>query len=139
MEEGEALTRLRDARVGRLATADAGGVPHAVPFVFVVLGRTLYWAVDDKPKRSPQLKRLANIAVNPNVEVLVDHYDDGDWTGLWWVRASGTARVEDHDDERATALEALARKYPQYRERRPDGPVVAIDLVRVGGWSARPE
>ncbi len=136
MEEAEALRRLAKARVARLATADAGGVPHVVPFVFVLLDRKLYWAVDRKPKRSERLKRLANIEANPNVSVLVDHYEE-DWTKLWWVRADGTARVVQDEAERARVLEALAEKYQQYRAEPPDGPVVAIEIVRISGWSAR--
>jgi PPOX class probable F420-dependent enzyme len=135
MDEGEALERLAGARVARLATADAAGAPHVVPFVFVLEDRTIYWAVDHKPKRSHQLKRLDNIRVNPNVAVVADHYDE-DWSRLWWVRASGTARLVDDQNERAMALEALAMKYAQYRDQAPDGPVVAIDVVRIGGWSA---
>jgi PPOX class probable F420-dependent enzyme len=124
---------LRSARVGRLATADAGGVPHVVPFVFSMVDRTLYWAVDQKPKRSQRLKRLDNIAVNPNVEVVVDRYDD-DWGRLWWVRATATARIVGDDGERDRALEALAEKYEQYRAAAPGGAVVAIDVTRVTGW-----
>ena len=61
-----------------------------VPIVFAVEGDTIYNAVDHKPKRSTQLRRLANIAENPAVSVLVDYYDD-DWDELWWVRADGVA------------------------------------------------
>jgi len=133
----EALRRLAGARVGRLATADVSGRPHVVPFVFAVEedGRRAYWAVDDKPKRSRNLRRLANIAANPRVEVLVDHYEE-DWGVLWWVRASGIARTVE-GDEAARALELLVAKYPQYAERPPAGPFVAIDVERVAGWSAR--
>src|SRR5439155_3699218 len=88
VDSGQARKRLGEARVARLATADAGGVPHVVPFVFVLDGETIYWAVDEKPKRTRDLKRLANIRANPNVDVVVDHYDE-DWRTLWWVRASG--------------------------------------------------
>src|SRR5438105_4346143 len=42
--------RLEDARVARLATADANGKPHVVPITFAVDGDTLYFAVDAKPK-----------------------------------------------------------------------------------------
>jgi PPOX class probable F420-dependent enzyme len=136
MEETEALRRLAGARVGRLATADPEGVPHVVPFVFALAGRTLYWAVDRKPKRSPRLRRLDNIRANPRVEVVVDHYDE-DWTGLWWVRASGAARFVDGGEERSRALRSLVEKYPQYGRDPPEGPVVAIDLDRCSGWSAR--
>lgn len=135
MPEEEALRRLAEARVGRLATADAAGTPHVVPFVFVVKGATLYWAVDGKPKRSPRLKRLANIEANPNVEVVVDRYDE-DWSRLWWVRASGVARVLPEGDERELALRLLASKYPQYMAEAPTGPVVAVTLTRVTGWRA---
>ena len=137
MDEEEAWERLGMARVGHLATADAGGVPHVVPFVFAVVGRTLYWAVDHKPKRSTRLKRLDNIAANPNVEVVVDHYDEG-WDRLWWVRAMGTARIVAESAERDQALTALDRKYEQYRAALPAGPVVAVDIARVSGWRPTP-
>ena len=80
-------------------------------------GETLYTAVDEKPKRTRRLKRLENIEANPHVEVLIDHYED-DWSKLWWVRLRGTARIV--EDPRAVDL--LVAKYPQYAERRPEGP-----------------
>jgi PPOX class probable F420-dependent enzyme len=133
VDEAEALRRLGRARVGRLATTDRNGVPHVVPFAFALDGRTVYWAVDRKPKRSARLKRLANIEANPNVELVVDHYEE-DWGALWWVRASGRARICDDPTECDRALALLRDKYAQYRTAPPDGPVVAIDLVRVSGW-----
>src|SRR5207244_611648 len=80
------------AKVARLATIGAGGKPHVVPITFAVDGDTIYFAVDAKPKRTTDLKRLRNIAANSSVSVLVDHYED-DWTKLWWVRVDGTARL----------------------------------------------
>jgi PPOX class probable F420-dependent enzyme len=138
VESGQARKRLGEARVARLATADAGGVPHVVPFVFVLDGDTIYWAVDEKPKRTRDLKRLANIRANPNVDVVVDHYDE-DWRTLWWVRASGPARVVDDDDEAYRALALLAEKYPQYRASAPQGPVVAVEIAHLRWWSTSPE
>jgi PPOX class probable F420-dependent enzyme len=88
-----ARARFAAARVARLATADAAGVPHLVPVVFAVSGDAVYTAVDHKPKRSSALRRLANVRANAAVALLVDHYDDADWDGLWWVRADGTGRV----------------------------------------------
>lgn len=131
--ETDALRLLADARVGRLATTDAAAVPHVIPFVFVLDGRTLYWAVDAKPKRSPRLKRLANIEANPNVELVVDHYEE-DWSRVWWVRAHGAARILPAGDESDRALRLLASKYPQYVADAPSGPAVAIELSRVSGW-----
>lgn len=119
-------------RVARLATADEHGRPHLVPIVYAVDGAAIYSAVDAKPKSSRALRRLANIAANPQVSVLVDHYDD-DWTQLWWARADGMARVL---PDGAAAVELLAERYPQYRTERPPGPLIAIDVERWSGWSA---
>jgi PPOX class probable F420-dependent enzyme len=135
VDRKEALSRLASGRVGHLATADASGTPHVVPFVFVLDGETVYWAVDEKPKRSRRLKRLTNIEANPNVEMVVDGYDE-EWDRLWWVRASGPARILEQGGERTRALDLLRQKYPQYRVNMPRGDVVAIELVRVTGWAA---
>jgi PPOX class probable F420-dependent enzyme len=137
MDDRGAWRLLRAARVGVLATTGTAGRPHAVPFVFAVRGRTLYWTVDDKPKLSPRLQRLRNIEANPKVEVLVHHYDE-DWETLWWVRAWGVARIVVTPKEAEVGFRSLARKYPRYRERRPMGPVVAVALEDVTGWRAGP-
>ena len=128
-------SRLEEARVGRLATADAKGRPHVVPITFAVDLDTLYFAIDAKPKRSTDLKRLRNIAANPAVSVLVDHYED-DWERLWWVRVDGTARVVADPAQADSALALLAAKYEQYRGTPPPGPVVRIDIGRMSGWSS---
>jgi len=87
-----------------------------------------------KPKRTTDLKRLRNIAANPRVSLLVDHYDE-DWTRLWWVRVDGSARVIDDRAEADRAIDLLVDRYPQYRRVRPGGPVVAISIDRISGWS----
>lgn len=140
MNDEEARRRFAEARVARLTTADADARPHVVPMVFALAGdgadHTIYSAVDAKPKRSTALRRLANIAANPRVAVLVDHYED-DWNALWWVRADGTGRVLDPEEPEARdAVARLAARYPQYRENPPRGPVVAIDVYRWSSWSA---
>jgi PPOX class probable F420-dependent enzyme len=122
-----------EAPVARLATVDANGRPHVVPICFVLEGDTLYTAVDEKPKRSRRLKRLANIEVDPHVEVVIDHYED-DWSRLWWVRLRGVARIV----EDPHAVELLAAKYPQYREQPPAGPVIAVSVEERSEWTASP-
>lgn len=134
MESGEARRRLADSRVGRLATIGADGRPHIVPFVFAIEGDKIYFAVDAKPKTTTNLKRLQNIAANPAVSILADHYED-DWSKLWWVRADGTARVLTDDAETKRAIDLLENRYEQYRQARPAGPVVAIHIDRLTGWS----
>lgn len=123
------------APVARLATVGEDGRPRLVPCTFVVVGDAAYSAVDDKPKTTHRLARLRDVAANPHVALLVDHYED-DWTALWWVRLRGTARVLEGGEERERALDALATKYAPYRERRPAGPVLAVDVEEWKGWSA---
>jgi PPOX class probable F420-dependent enzyme len=132
--DDDARRRFGAARVARLATADADGRPHLVPLVFVLLDDVVWSAVDDKPKTTRALKRLANVLANPRVSLLVDHYDD-DWTQLWWVRADGTAEVvEVGAPGTAAALDALAVKYPPYASHRPEGPLVRITVARWAAW-----
>jgi PPOX class probable F420-dependent enzyme len=134
MESGEARRRLAGSRIGHLATVGDDGRPHIVPFVFAIEGDTLYFAVDAKPKRTTNLKRLQNIAANPAVAILADHYED-DWSKIWWVRVDGTARVVIEPSETQLAIDMLANRYEQYRQARPSGPVVAIQIDRMTGWS----
>ncbi len=133
----EARERFAVARVARLATADAGGRPHVVPVVFAVAGDVVYTVVDAKPKRTTALRRLRNVAENPSVALLVDHYDDGDWDALWWVRAEGVARLLDTavDAEAQRAVELLQARYPQ---QHAVGAVLAVDVARWSGWAAAP-
>ncbi|ACU76174.1 pyridoxamine 5'-phosphate oxidase-related FMN- binding [Catenulispora acidiphila DSM 44928] len=115
-----------------LATADASGVPHLVPVVFAAIGDSLALVVDHKPKRSTDLKRLRNIAANPYVSLLAEHYD-ADWNALWWARADGTARVSPLTPE---VLAAFRRKYPQHDAAPPAGPQVVVTVAKWSGWTA---
>jgi PPOX class probable F420-dependent enzyme len=127
-------TRVEDARVGRLATVTVDGTPHVVPCCFVAAGDTIYSAIDAKPKTTLALRRLANIEANPTASLLVDHYDDDDWSLLWWVRLDGPARVVAGEPERDAALALLAAKYPQYARTSPPGAVIAIDVTVWRAW-----
>jgi PPOX class probable F420-dependent enzyme len=148
----EARRRFAAARVARLATAGADGAPHLVPIVFAVARAgdldLIYSVVDAKRKRTTALRRLVNVASNPAVSVLVDHYEE-DWGALWWARADGVGRVlgeRDADtagagadldadaDESKRAIALLAERYPQ---QRAVGAVLAIEVARWSGWSAR--
>jgi PPOX class probable F420-dependent enzyme len=119
--------------VARLATVDETGRPHLVPVTFDVDGDTVAFAIDHKPKRTTNLRRLRNISANDRVCLLVDHYDD-DWSQLWWVRADGRARIVEEGGARERALTRLAERYSQYRDRPPQGPVVLIAVESWTGW-----
>ena len=133
--EVEARARFGAARVARLATVTPDGAPHLVPVTFALDGDVVWWAVDAKPKRHRSLRRLENIATEPRLSLLVDHYEE-DWDRLWWVRADGTASVAD-GEEMARGLVALAARYAAYRAVAPEGPVVRVEVGRWRWWSAR--
>ncbi|MET0458228.1 MAG: TIGR03668 family PPOX class F420-dependent oxidoreductase [Ilumatobacteraceae bacterium] len=131
------MVALHEARVARLGTVDEAGGVRLVPICFAVVDGWLVGAVDHKPKRTGQLRRLDDMARSGSATLLIDHYDD-DWTQLWWVRASGRAVIHEPGDPAATdALDALAAKYQQYRDHRPAGSVyrIAVDEVRWWRWS----
>lgn len=127
---------LAGQRVARLATADAGGHPHVIPICFVVDGDTVYFTIDEKPKRKSgvPLKRIANIRENPCVAIVVDRYEE-DWSRLGWVMVQGHAEVLDSGDEHDRAQASLKTRYRQLAGMRIEGlPVVAIRIARAASW-----
>ena len=127
---------LAHQRVAYLATADSSAVPHVVPVCFAITERTLYITIDAKPKRGPPgaLKRLRNIAENPAVALVVDHYAE-DWSRLGWVMLRGPAAIlaagAEHDDAQAR----LVARYPQLAGMAIAGnPVIAIRIERTTCW-----
>lgn len=136
---GWALDLLREARVARLGTADARGRPMVVPVCYVLEtagGRRLYSAIDAKPKRTRELRRLRNIAENPHVSLVVDEYDE-EWTRLRWVMVDGRAEILTSGPELVRAVDLLFGKYPQYRAMgldREAGTVIKIVPERILAW-----
>ena len=127
---------LEAERVGHLGLLDDDGRPRVLPVTFAVLGSQVWSAVDDKPKRVPgeRLARLRWLRARPASTLTVDRYD-ADWTRLAWVQIVGETRILDlpgHED----ALDALAARYPQYRERAPGGPLLCLTPDRIVHWRA---
>jgi PPOX class probable F420-dependent enzyme len=136
MNEARCRALLAAARVGRLATVRPDGGPHVVVCCFALEGDRVWTAIDAKPKSGARLQRLENIRANPRASLLVDHYEE-DWDKLWWVRVDGTAEVLRKGNEEERAIAALTAKYEQYARAPPGGPVIALAVERVTGWSAR--
>ncbi len=131
----QVLGRFADALVARLARMSPDG-PRIVPVTFAWHAGRAVWAVDDvKPKRGRELQRLRDLAADPRVALLVDHYED-DWSALWWVELRGTASILEGEAAEA-ALDVLAARYPAYLKARPPGPVIEIEPERWTWWSAR--
>jgi PPOX class probable F420-dependent enzyme len=129
--------RFLDAqRVGRLATADGAGRPHVVPICYALSGDTVYFTIDEKPKKKPAagLKRLANLRGNPFAALVVDRYDE-DWSRLGWVMLQGRAEVLESGPEHDRAQAALRARYAQLAAMRIEGlPVVAVRVDHVASW-----
>jgi PPOX class probable F420-dependent enzyme len=136
LDTEEAWRRLAAARVAHLATVRADGRPHVVPIVFAIDDdRTIHSIADPKPKSGIDLLRHRNIAANPAVSLLVQHYDES-WEQLWWVRADGTARVLEDGPERDTTIRLLKAKYPQYETwATPFGAATVITVAGVTSWT----
>lgn len=133
---------LKLARVAHLATADAAGVPHNVPLCFWYDDAAhLYFVIDLKPKRmtGTGLKRMRNLAENPQVALIVDHYEE-EWSYLAYVLVHGAARIVEDPNEYMLALRNLRDKYPQYRTMAlgfDQNPMVRIDAQRLHVWGER--
>ncbi|MCX4094297.1 TIGR03668 family PPOX class F420-dependent oxidoreductase [Nocardia sp. alder85J] len=138
LDDSEAWRRFRAARVARLATVGADGVPHLVPVTFAVSpppgAATVVIAVDHKPKTTTNLRRLRNITATGRACILADEYDE-DWTRLWWVRLDGRADVMTGAAGRVAPIEWLVAKYPQYQGNTPEGPVIRIEADTITGWA----
>jgi PPOX class probable F420-dependent enzyme len=126
--------------VARLATIAPSGRPRLVPVCFALLdepaGPVIAVAVDEKPKRSAALARIADLQRDPRAAVLVDRYD-ADWSRLAWVRLDVDGEVLPRGDAWPAALAALRARYPQYRAMALEGlPLLRFVPSRVVSWFA---
>jgi len=132
-------TKLKQARVARLATSNAENRPHVVPVCFVYDGSAFYTAIDKKPKRSApeRLTRVRNIKLMPRVALLIDEYYE-EWKRLWYVLVRGTAKLvpKSATRERAKVIRQLRKKYPQYAAGMlpDDAPIIRITPERIAFW-----
>ena len=133
---GPAARFVKSARVARLATADADAQPHAIPVCFAVVDGAIYIGLDAKPKSvdALRLRRVRNLTANPQASLIVDRYDE-DWTQLGYVLIAAAATLDLDEPERAAAVRALKRKYPQYQTLLPDdAPVIKLTPTRITAW-----
>ena len=127
---------LEAERVARLATADAAGRPHVVPVCYALEADTVYFTIDEKPKRRPgaSLKRLANLRANPAAALVADRYDE-DWSRLGWVMVQGRAEVLEAGPEHDAAQARLRARYRQLAAMRIEAlPVVAVRIAHAISW-----
>ena len=122
---------LSSARVGRLALLDERDLPRVLPVTYAVWEGAVWSAIDSKPKRSREPARVRRLRRRPEAALLVDRYDD-DWSRLEWVEVRGLVSIEPV----GPALEALAARYPQYRDEPPPGPLLRLSVRGAVWWRA---
>ncbi|HLX36559.1 MAG TPA: TIGR03668 family PPOX class F420-dependent oxidoreductase [Candidatus Binataceae bacterium] len=132
---------IESQRIAHLATASSAGAPHNIPLCFWFDGARFYFVIDEKPKRASGtgIKRMRNIAENPRVALVFDHYEEN-WQQLAYVLIHGIARIVDDADEYARAIQQLRHKYSQYRAMtltQDKNPLVRIEPERVHAWGNR--
>jgi PPOX class probable F420-dependent enzyme len=135
---GWARELLESEPVGHLGLLDDDGHPRVLPVTFAVVGPDLWSAVDEKPKRVPaeELARVRWLHERPASSLTVDRYSD-DWSRLAWVQVIGETSIVEIAG-RGSVLEALASRYPPYRDRPPGGPLLRLTPHRCVCWRARP-
>ena len=117
--------------MAHLGLLDEDSEPRVQPVTFARVEYTIVSAIDDKPKRGTPA-RVARLRAHPRAALTVDRYD-ADWTKLAWVQILGDVTIEPVDD---VSLQALAARYPAYRETPPRGPLLKLRPKRVLSWRA---
>jgi PPOX class probable F420-dependent enzyme len=138
--DDETLGFIDSCRRAVLATIAPDGRPRLVPICFALDGGAapgrpplIYSPLDEKPKRSGDVRRLArvrDITERPAVTLLFDRWSE-DWSELAWVRIDGEATVlepaGDAAGEHRAAVILLRARYPQYEQQRID----RLPLIRI--------
>jgi hypothetical protein len=150
LADHEARARLEAHDHAILCTVHAERGVDAVPVAYAVDDDGFVGVPVDrvKPKASLRLQRERNLEADPRATLIAEHWDRGDWSRLWWVRAelrwqggttAGPAALADRTAalaDRAASLAALlAERYPQYQDQ-PFARVLVLRIVGVTGWAA---
>lgn len=133
----EARARLAAHAHGVLCTMHPDRGPEPQPAIYAVSEDGHLGVPTDtvKPKSASRLRREDNLEEDPRAALLIEHWDAGDWTRLWWVRAH-----LEHVREPPPALveelaDKLSRAVPQYANR-PFHRIVVCRITHLTGWSA---
>ena len=128
---------IESERVARLAFLDDRDRPRVLPVTFAPAEGAIWSAIDEKPKRRPEPARVRFLRRRPEAALCVDVYDD-DWSRLAWVQLLGAVSIVGVG-EGGAGLDALSAKYAPYRERRPPGPLLRLEVERALHWRASHE
>ena len=109
--------------VGRLATINEDGSPHASPLCYVYNDGKIFIATT---------MRLSarNLKRDPRASFVVDTYHDN-WEGLVGVIAYGTAEVLNDGDEHEKGWALIDEKYPQHKAYGRPEIIISIKVDRL--------
>ena len=137
LDAAAAWERLGSADHGVLGTVHTDRGVDLVPVVYAIDGDRIFVPIDRvKAKSTTRLQRLENLWRDARCTLLVEHYDQTDWTQLWWVRVNGVgheASLEDVEEFRPQ----LSVRYPQYKDPLSVVGGLVIDDIEITGWAAR--
>jgi hypothetical protein len=137
LADHEARARLESHDHGILCTVHPERGVDAVPVAYAVDQDGYVGVPIDrvKPKASLRLQRERNLEADPRATLLVEHWDRGDWSRLWWVRAELRWQGDAVASLTAALAARLAGRYPQYQDQ-PFARVLVLHIVGVVGWAA---
>ena len=125
---------IRWARVCRVATVSAEGVPHLVPVCHVLAREKLYFGAGKDGAK------VRNLKANPRISVTVDEYSDH-WDGLKGAMIQGHSRLIERGPEFTRIRDLLYEKYPQYPKEAAlatsDSVIVEVTPRRVFSWGLK--
>ena len=132
-----ARARLAAHHHGILCTVHPERGVDAVPVTYVVDEDGYLGVPVDrvKPKASARLQRERNLEADPRAALLVEHWDRGDWSRLWWVRAELRWQPDAAAAREADLAGRLEAAYAQYRHQ-PFTRVLVLRVVGLTGWAA---
>jgi hypothetical protein len=133
----EARARLAAHHHGVFCTLHPERGVDAVPCIYATddEGRVGVPVDRVKPKASMRLQRERNLVADPRGTLLIEHWDEEDWSSLWWVRAQLRVEEDPADAVVADLADRLSRAYVQYRDK-PFESVMVLRVVAVTGWAA---
>jgi PPOX class probable F420-dependent enzyme len=137
LADHEARARLAAHDHAILCTVHAERGVDAVPVAYAVDDDGYVGVPIDrvKPKASLRLQRERNLEADPRATLLAEHWDGGDWSRLWWVRAELRWQGAATGDRAAALAARLEERYPQY-QGQPFVRVLVLQIVGVAGWAA---
>lgn len=135
---GWARDLLCQQRVGHLGLLDDTASPRVLPVTYAIAEAAVWSVIDNKPKRpGREPARLRWLRDRPRAALTVDRYDD-DWSTLAWVQLLGEIRILGGPPA-GPGMDALARRYSQYRVDPPPGPLLRLAIARAVWWRPRPD